>query len=465
MGPASAGHVLIAWQGWSVTGSIAALLILLITILLWLLPFPSNPIADQLADPADSADLRGRLGAATPFQRFQTAMCRFNNWLRDWFGRRWSAQAFERCVAIAFVVPVGLFLLASVLSGYVAGQIGIGELLLFLFGAAIGSVAVRALFQFCYSFLRRRWHAIGGDRELADIFARIVLGAFAVVFAFAIAFTVASSLAGEASGVGTVAFAMLGGFAFALAFATAFAFAGIWAFVIALGLVTLLALTMAKEFAFYLLLFFVLLPILNALMDWLSWGVTRFNVSFIEIASPSVAGAAFITTVLIVNIAASIFLVIALAIILPLGLELADLLLSIFGRGSFDWRDAADQALKAPWTEGLLVTGMLLTPLIPSVTALTVGFAALAAPATPGARSAAEAIPAEGGSNDAELLRHVTRAVHVSWLWYLPALVMSLAMFALIWLALGQLEIPAGRFLHDLALCSTAWSHGQCAWL
>jgi hypothetical protein len=40
MGPAGAGHVLIAWQGWSVTGSIAALLILLITILLWLLPFP-----------------------------------------------------------------------------------------------------------------------------------------------------------------------------------------------------------------------------------------------------------------------------------------------------------------------------------------------------------------------------------------------------------------------------------------
>lgn len=464
MGPAGAGHVLIAWQGWSVTGSIAALLILLITILLWLLPFPSNPVAAQLADASDSADLRGRLGAATAFHRFQVTMHRFNGWLREWFGRRWSAQAFERCVAIAFVFPVALFLLASVLTGYTSGRISIGELLLFLFGIVMVSLGVRALFHFSYWFVRRRWHAIGGDRELADIFARIVLGAFAVVFAFAIAFAVASSLAGEGSTVGTVAFAMVGGFAFAIAFAIAFAFAGLWAFVIALGLVTIVALTMAKDFAFFLLLFFVLLPILNAIMDWLSWGVTRFNVSFLDIASPSVAGAFFMGLMLAVNVAASIVFVIGLAVLLPMGLELSDLLLSVFGRQSFDWRDAADQALKAPWTEGLFVTGMLLTPLIPSIAALTVGFASFGVPYTPGARAVAEAIPEEG-SADPALVRHVSRIVYVSRLWYVPALLLALAIFALIWFALDLLGVPAGRFLHDLALCSTAWSHGQCEWL
>ena len=86
---------------------------------------------------------------------------------------------------------------------------------------------------------------------------------------------------------------------------------------------------MARDFAFFLLLFFVLLPTINALMDWLSWAVTRFNVSFLEIASPSVMGAAFMAGVLIVDIVASIVFVIVLTVILPIGLELVDLLLLV----------------------------------------------------------------------------------------------------------------------------------------
>jgi hypothetical protein len=465
MGPASAGHVLIAWQGWSVTGSIAALLVLLITILLWLLPFPSISIAAQLTEPSDRADLQGRFGAATSFVRYQTAMRRLNDWLRRWFGRKWSAQAFERCVAIAFVFPVALFLLASVLSGYKTGKISLGELLLFLACVIMLSAAVRALFHFCYWFVRRRWHAIGGDSELADIIARIVLGAFAVVFAFAIAFAVASSLAGEASSVGTVAFAMVGGFAFALAFAIAFAFAGLWAFVIALVLVAGIALTMARDFAFFLLLFFVLLPTINALMDWLSWAVTRFNVSFLEIASPSVVGAAFMAGVLIVDIVASIIFVIALTVILPIGLELVDLLLLVFGRDSFDWRSAADQAVQSPWSEGLFVTGMLLTPLVPSIGALTVGFASLVMPYTPGAATVAMEASDLQAPPDVTQTRTVSRIVYLSRLWYVPALMLSLGIFLLIWVILTLSDVPTAEFLHDLALCSTVWSHGECEWL
>ena len=47
MDAAGAGLELISWQGWGVTGSIAALLILLTTILLWLLPFPPSAVADS----------------------------------------------------------------------------------------------------------------------------------------------------------------------------------------------------------------------------------------------------------------------------------------------------------------------------------------------------------------------------------------------------------------------------------
>ena len=292
MDRAGAHLELISWQGWGVIGSITALLILLTTILLWLLPFPPSPACRSARPYRLARSICGRGWARdAPFARYLVATRRFSAWLQNWFGPRWSGQSFERCVAIAFVFPVALFLVASVLYGYKNGRISLGEVLLFLFGVAMVSVIIGSLFRLGYWFARRMWRRIGGDSELAELIARIVLGAFAVVFAFAIAFAVASSLAGELSDAGTVIFAIIGGFAFALAFAIAFAFAGVWAFAIALVLVTIVALTMAKEFAFFLLLFFVILPILNAMMDWVSWAITRFHISFIERASPGAARA------------------------------------------------------------------------------------------------------------------------------------------------------------------------------
>src|SRR5262245_35366800 len=113
MNPAGSGLELISWQGWGVTGSIAVLLVFLTTILLWLLPFPSRSVHAQLADPIDIAELGVRLGAASVLERYRLAIRRFQDWLHAWFGPAWSIQSFERCVAIAFVFPVALFLLAS----------------------------------------------------------------------------------------------------------------------------------------------------------------------------------------------------------------------------------------------------------------------------------------------------------------------------------------------------------------
>ena len=90
------------------------------------------------------------------------------------------------------------------LFGYKNGRISFGEVLLFLFGVAMVSVVIGSLFRLGYWFVRRMWRKIGGDSELAELIARILLGAFAVVFAFAIAFAVASSLAGEVVDAGTV---------------------------------------------------------------------------------------------------------------------------------------------------------------------------------------------------------------------------------------------------------------------
>jgi hypothetical protein len=268
-----------------------------------------------------------------------------------------------------------------------------------------------------------------------------------------------------------MAFAIMGGFAFAIAFAIAYALAGAWAFFIALILVAVIALTMAKDFAFFLMLFFVILPVLNAVVDWLSWAVTRFNVSLIDVASPSLGGFAFVLTILLIDIAAAIIFVVSLTVLLPIGLELVDTFLSVFGRDSFDWRIAAAQAVASPWDEGLFVTGMLLTPLVPTLVALTTGFVSLAAPLTPGARAVMDSSPGEEEEGEEETgpdddqIRAASRTVYLSRLWYAPALLISIGVFLGIWWGLAASDLPIADFLYNLSLCATVWGHGECAWL
>ncbi|MEJ2117016.1 MAG: hypothetical protein P8Y36_03575 [Alphaproteobacteria bacterium] len=463
MGPAETGFDLISWQGWGVTGSIVALLILFTTILLWLLPFPQMTVRGQLAKADDRTDLRSRFARGAPFSRYRTAIRRFDQWLTQWFGQPWSAQSFERCVAIAFVFPVALFLLATVLHGYKHGKINTTELMLFIAAVAVVAWAVGWLFRIIYLYLQRAWRKFGGDSELAEIIARILLGAFAVVFAFAIAFAVASSVAGQFSDAGTVVLAILGGFAFAIAFTIAYVIAGIWALAIALVIVTILALTIAKQFAFFLLLFFIILPILNALMDWISWAVTRFLLTWLHEAPDGLSGITVVIGVLLVNVVLALMFVVALAILLPIGLEMVELMLSIFGHDTFNWRTVAAQAVQDPWNEGLFVTGMLLTPLVPSIANMTLGLAALTAPFSPGAYKADQLIPEhpEATPSEAET-GPIKWMVFWSRLWYLPSVLVALAIYACTWTILYALDMPMAKFLHTLALCSTSWGQGTC---
>jgi MFS family permease len=311
--------------------------------------------------------------------------------------------------------------------------------------------------------LQRTWRSISGDTELAEIIARILLGAFAVVFAFAIAFAIASSVAGQFSDAGTVVLAILGGFAFAIALTVAYVIAGIWALAVALVIVTILALTIAKQFAFFLLLFFIILPILNALMDWVSWAVTRFLLTWIHEAPDGLSGVAAVVTVLLMNVILALTFVVALAILLPIGLELVDLMLSIFGHNAFNWRTVATQALQDPWNEGLFVSGMLLTPLVPSIANMTLGLAALGAPHSPGASQAEQLIPEhpEASPSEAET-KQIGSMVFWSRLWYVPSFFLALGVYVCIWTILYASDLPMAKFLHSLALCSTSWGQGTC---
>lgn len=50
-------------------------------------------------------------------------------------------------------------------------------------------------------------------------------------------------------------------------------------------------------------------------------------------------------------------------------------------------------------------------------------------------------------------------------LWYVPATLLTLALFAGLFEVFSYTIQPYGHFLADVARCSTVWSHGQCAWI
>ena len=54
-----------------------------------------------------------------------------------------------------------------------------------------------------------------------------------------------------------------------------------------------------------------------------------------------------------------------LAALLPNALELLNTLFGLAKLPPFNWQAMAQRAVNAPWTDGLFVTGMLMTPLVP----------------------------------------------------------------------------------------------------
>ena len=131
--------------------------------------------------------------------------------------------------------------------------------------------------------------AVAGAGAGAFAFA----GAVAVAVAGAVAVAVAVAGAGAGAGAGAVAVALVVAFAFALAFAFAFAILITYSYFLKKGnrllfyilyfsfLVVCIGVFLAQpwlpvnELSFGILLFLVVLPIINSILDWLSLGVTR----------------------------------------------------------------------------------------------------------------------------------------------------------------------------------------------
>ena len=187
---------------------------------------------------------------------------------------------------------------------------GVKGLIWLAFAVAV-AFAVAFAFAFAFAFAVDGAFAVAVDGAFAFAVAFAVAFAFALALAVAGAVAVAFAVAVAVAGAGAVAVAVTfagagaGAFAFAFAVALAVAFAGAGAFagafailitysyflkkgnrllfyilyfsflVVCIGVFLAQPWLPVNELSFGILLFLVVLPIINSILDWLSLGVTR----------------------------------------------------------------------------------------------------------------------------------------------------------------------------------------------
>lgn len=118
-----------------------------------------------------------------------------------------------------------------------------------------------------------------------------------------------------------------------------------------------------RPLVIFAICFFFLLPLINGFVDWIAWAMTR-NVTAYALTmrhrflSIALSGIAFIVI--------GIFLVSSLAFSLGFGFEAYNrITMQRAGLAAFDLQPMIGQAIISPWGEGLWMTLMLLTPLLP----------------------------------------------------------------------------------------------------
>ena len=318
---------------------------------------------------------------------------------------RYGGPTWTRCLQIAYIYPIALLIFAWALSG--ANPFGkptnlvpVGEewkrwvvvaLLVLIIGFFYWYFSRDIAKKISLRLVPRRQNtagALAGEswrrrslRILAYIFGNLIavvvvtgaVVAVAVSFSVAIAFAVAVTVVGAVAVVGTAA---LQGAVFGAAIVIGLAVGSIIIFVSSHSLTS----------NFVILVWFIfifLLPLANSLLDYLSLRVTRFFLEHIKNADAvswrdrwSIIGELCIDAVLAFS-----FLVV-LAAVIPALLGIVTLILNIDGMPVVRWPASFDRALVAPYTDGLLVTGMLLTTLVP--TAVHFGAACFALIVLPG---------------------------------------------------------------------------------
>lgn len=397
----------------------------------WAYSYFKDELKDDPSYRAETAKALTRHAWLASYQRW---LINALDWLDRWMGRPASLRALGVCVTVAMVYAVVFFVGSWALGG--PGTVGNTLLLpklawwqQALWGVAtIASLVGIGLIAFRHQRIDRaprerlaarlRAHfgaraertaawiyrlagaiaaasillAVAFDAGGSGALAAAVLGAFAgvlaVVFAvsgaYAIAFAVVFAIGGALAGAfaeawaGALAFAAAGAVAVAAPFAGAgaFAVAGTVA-AIAMGVFVVLAIAASGSTSLdaggvALLLFFVALPILNAVLDWPSWWVSRKLGGNLVDQIAKDAGRRRRSVVLVLHgladFIAAVVLLYLLAIALPFMIELFNLWAEASGVSKpLELRAFLNRAVSQPWPDGLWVLAMLLSTLFPTL--------------------------------------------------------------------------------------------------
>jgi hypothetical protein len=203
----------------------------------------------------------------------------------------------------------------------------------------------------------------------------------------------------------------------------------------------------------------------NASVDWLSWGITRFLLRRAESAKLSLLGGLEIAGAVLGTFLSGATLMVLLAALLPNALEGLNVLFGLAKLPRFDWQAMVAKAVSEPWTGGLFVTGMLMTAIVPASSHLVVGLAGVLARLTPGAHTAAETIMSHPEAPlSAKELAPVKLTLIFSRVWYFVAAAIAAGVIAAASWLIWYTHAPVAEFLSNVALGATCWSHGQCVW-
>jgi hypothetical protein len=242
---------------------------------------------------------------------------------------------------------------------------------------------------------------------------------------------------------GAVAVAVAVAVAGAVAGAVAVAVAGAVAVAVAVAGAVYQAFVGNYEASLLFAGFYLALPLINALMDWGSWWVSRY---FLERASRETRVWNILRDLLYDSIWALLFMLL-LCVCIPAVIMGLNGLYSLFSSASIDWTAYAVAARTDPWGKGIMVTLMLITTLIPTLLHIALGVVALLLNML-GGKGIAEFIKkAEARNNDALLAGAAARLT----IYMLSGLALTLAMafWAIPRLWSTVFKIPIARWLYQ----------------
>lgn len=436
-------------------------------------------------------ELADRLSSSAGWgERYRNALVRQDAHLSRFFGSRFlGLKAFDRCLFIAYIYPVVFFVFAFMAGGEteIAGQaafpdnISGGERTIYgLFLFIIGGIAL---------FLTRRlymrpithWDKLPRNKtviseiiddskvifnqrpknEIKNYFllaALLIIIVITNIFSFkydfraATAIVVVAFLISSILGVKLLGIILLFWTTAGTILALAIQLFTNQLFVFLNSLEILIPWYFdVRGFGFAVILL-ILIPLMNAVFDFLSWAVSR---AFIR--SASIRGATWLVGVeAIGDLLIGGVCLAGLVSILPNIIEVYN---QVFPTSALDWLSLASVAATAPFGAGLMVTATIFSTLIPTALHFFWGMIGIIAAPTSGYGRMAEELRSvpNGETPSLELMDRAVSVVRRQANWLPIAAAASAAVLGLV-LALFLWVFPniAGALI-DLAVCSTAW--------